>query len=141
MDEGRIKERRPVVNEERDGAPPHPSSFILHPSLHDAVAAARAKVRIGYPWWLRPFLARDVVAITLGRRIYVREMLESVSFGRLLRHELAHVRQVERLGLVVFLWRYLVEFARNWVRLRSFAAAYAAISFEIEAREAEEADS
>lgn len=109
--------------------------------LSGAVAESRAKVRIGYPWWLRPFLARDVVAITLGRRIYVREMLESASFERLLRHELAHVRQVHRLGLVVFLWRYVLEFARNWRRLRSFHAAYAAISFEIEARAAEEDDS
>ncbi|MGZ5441593.1 MAG: eCIS core domain-containing protein [Thermoanaerobaculia bacterium] len=145
-------------HDERDGGPPpsppssfilHPSSFRpsglhpsdLHPSLKDAVAAARAKVRVGYPWWLRPLLARDVVAITLGRRIYVRGMLESASFERLLRHELAHVRQVERLGLLVFLWRYVVEFVRNWMQLRSFAAAYAAISFEIEARAAEEDDS
>lgn len=107
----------------------------------DAVAAARAQVRIGYPWWLRPWLARDVVAITLGRRIYVRRMLERAAFERLLRHELAHVRQVERLGLLRFLWLYLVEFSRNWLRLRHFGAAYAAISFEIEARAAEEADS
>jgi hypothetical protein len=97
------------------------------------------EVIIGYPWWLRGFLARDVLAITLGRRIYVRRKLEGEAFARLLRHELAHVRQVERLGLLLFLWRYVVEFARNWVRLRSVAAAYAAISFEIEARAAEEA--
>jgi Domain of unknown function (DUF4157) len=112
----------------------------IPPLLTATIAASRAKVLIGYPWWLRPFLARDVVAITLGRRIYIREMLESASFERLLRHELAHVRQVERLGLIVFLWRYVMEFARNWVRLRSVAAAYAAISFEIEARAAEEVD-
>ena len=108
--------------------------------MKDEVLAAGAKLRVGFPWWLRPFLAGDVSAITLGRRIYVREMLESAAFERLLRHELAHVRQVDRLGLLVFLWRYVAEFARNWVRLRSTAAAYAAISFEIEARAAEEAD-
>ena len=99
------------------------------------------RIIIGYPWWLRLFLARDVVAITLGRRIYVRAQLEGVAFERLLRHELAHVRQVERLGVLAFLWRYVGEFARNWVRLRNFGAAYAAISFEIEARAAEEEDS
>ena len=109
------------------------SSFIAHRS--------RAVVIVGYPFWLRPFLARDVIAITLGRRIYLRERLEGTAFERLLRHEMAHVAQVERLGLAVFLWRYVAEFARNWVRLRSVAAAYAAISFEIEARAAEEADS
>ena len=100
-----------------------------------------ARIIVGYPWWLRPFLARDVIAITLGRRIYLRKKLEGPAYDRLIRHELAHVAQVERLGLIVFLWRYVAEFARNWVRLRSVATAYAAISFEIEARAAEEADS
>ena len=110
----------------------------VSPVLTSAIEQARARVRIGYPWWLRLFVARDVLAITLGHRIYVRRELQAASFERLLRHELAHVRQVERLGLFVFLWRYLSEFARHWVRLRSAAAAYAAISFEIEARDAEE---
>ena len=104
----------------------------------DEGAESRASICIGYPWWLRPFLQRDVIAITLGRRIYVRRMLEGPKFERLIRHEMAHVRQVERLGLLRFLWRYVSEYARNWVRLRSSAAAYAAISFEIEARAAED---
>jgi len=116
--------------------PIHHSSFILPPS-----AAARAIITIGYPWWLRFFLARDVIAVTLGRRIFLREKLEGEKFERLLRHELAHVRQADDLGLIVFLWRYLAEFGRHWVRLRDAAAAYSAISFEIEARAAEEDDS
>ena len=99
------------------------------------------KVIVGYPWWLRLFLARDVIAITLGRRIYLRKLLEGRAYERLLRHELAHVEQVERHGLIGFLVRYVAEFARHWIRLRSVAAAYAAISFEIEARAAEETDS
>lgn len=103
--------------------------------------SASAKIIIGYPWWLRACLARDVIAITLGRRIYVRKMLESSSFERLIRHELAHVRQVERHGLIGFLVRYVAEYARHYVRLRSGPAAYAAISFEIEACAAEESDS
>jgi hypothetical protein len=106
----------------------------------DAISDARAKVRVGYPWWLRPFLARDVVAITLGRRIYIRQALASAAFERLMRHELAHVRQVNRLGLWTFLWRYVSEFVRHWRRLRSVSAAYASISFEVEAHAAEEAD-
>ena len=105
------------------------------------IAASNAKVIIGYPWWLKPFLMRGVVAITLGRRIFLRELREGEAFERLLRHELAHVRQVQRLGLLVFLWRYLGEFARNWIRLRNVGLAYAAISFEIEACAAEESDS
>jgi hypothetical protein len=130
-----------------DGPSSSPSSFILHSSSflpssveHD-VSRSRASICVGYPWWLKPFLQHDVIAITLGRRIYVRKVLDGTNFERLLRHELAHVRQVDRLGLIVFLWRYVGEYARNWIRLRSAAAAYAAISFEIEARAAEEADS
>lgn len=110
----------------------------LPQSLLAVIAESHARVRIGYPWWLRPFLMRGVVAITLGRRIYVREALASAAFERLMKHELAHVRQVHRLGLPRFLWRYVAEYARNWRRLRDGHAAYAAISFEIEARAAED---
>ena len=110
----------------------------LPPALLAVIAESNAKVRVGYPWWLRPFLMRGVIAITLGRRIYVREAMASKSFERLLKHELAHVRQVHRLGLLRFLWRYLSEYARHWRRLRNGQAAYAAISFEIEARAAED---
>ena len=106
--------------------------------LLETISESRAKVRVGYPWWLRPFLMRDVVAITLGRRIYVRQAMASASFERLLKHELAHVRQVHRLGLIRFLLSYLREFARHWMRLRDVSAAYSAISFEIEARAAED---
>ena len=110
----------------------------LPPALLATIAESRARVRVGYPWWLRPFLMQGVAAITLGRRIYVREAMASAAFERLMKHELAHVRQVHRLGLLRFLWRYVTEFARHWVRLRNGAAAYAAISFEIEARAAED---
>lgn len=109
----------------------------LSPPLAEMVAATRARLCVGYPWWLRPFLASDVIAITLGRRIYLREGSTS---ERLLRHELAHVCQVNRLGLPRFLWRYVTEFTRHWRRLRSVPAAYAAISFEIEACAAEEGE-
>ncbi|HUR82711.1 MAG TPA: DUF4157 domain-containing protein [Thermoanaerobaculia bacterium] len=106
--------------------------------LLDTIAESRAKVCIGYPWWLRPFLMRDVVAITLGRRIYVRQAMAVASLEKLLRHELAHVRQVHRHGLIGFLVRYLVEFVRHWMRLRDVSKAYRAISFEIEAWAAED---
>lgn len=106
--------------------------------MRDIIDAARAKIVLGYPWWLRPFLARDVVAITLGRRIYIGSNLAPAAFERLMRHELAHVRQMERLGLLRFLWRYVLEFLRNFARLRNAFAAYQTISFEVEARRAEE---
>ena len=109
--------------------------------MRKAVAEARALVRLGYPWWLRPFLARGVIAITLGRRIYLGAAVRQRSaeyVERLLRHELTHVRQINRHGLIGFYARYVIEFLRLLAKHRSFNAAYNAISFEVEARAAEE---
>lgn len=115
----------------------------LTPALMDAIAAAKACVRVGYPRWLRPWLTRDVIAITLGRTIYVspraaERALEALE--PLIRHELAHVQQVNRHGFLPFLARYLVEFLSHFWRVRSVSRAYAMISFEIEAAAAEEDD-
>ena|SRR5687768_9342768 len=113
----------------------------LPETVERAIVDARAMVRLGFPWWLRPFVASDVVAITLGRRIYLsaRAAKRSASgLERLMLHELAHVAQVNRLGLFVFLWRYVAEFFRHYWKVRSVAAAYRLISFEIEANAAEE---
>jgi hypothetical protein len=93
-----------------------------------------AIVRVGYPRWLRPFLHRRVIAITLGRRIYIAE---GQLTDALLRHELVHVRQAGELGFLRFLWRYLVEYVRNRRRGMTHDDAYRAIPFEIEAFAAE----
>jgi hypothetical protein len=97
--------------------------------------SAEAIVRIGYPWWLRPFLHRNTIAITLGRRIYIAAEHAS---DALLRHELVHVRQAGELGMTRFLWRYIVEYLRNRRRGMPHDAAYRAISFEAEAFAAED---
>jgi Domain of unknown function (DUF4157) len=91
-------------------------------------------IRTGFPWWLRPFVHRNVVAITLGRRIYLAR--EGAS-DALLRHELVHVRQAGELGLPRFLWRYVAEYLRNRWRGMAHEEAYRAISFEAEAFAAE----
>jgi hypothetical protein len=95
-------------------------------------------IRVGYPWWLKPLLMRNVLAITLGRRIYVRAGVAEAYMQRLLRHEMAHVRQIERLGVIRFYWSYLTEFIRHFRKVRSVSAAYNLISFEVEAVAAEE---
>ncbi|MCU1348805.1 MAG: hypothetical protein JWO56_1835 [Acidobacteria bacterium] len=113
----------------------------LSPDLRQAIDDARARVRFSYPAWLRPFLMRDVVGITLGRGIYLSpRMLDRPreEVERLVRHELAHVRQVARLGLLRFLWRYAAEWIRNRRKGMPAAQAYSEISFEIEATAAEE---
>ena len=109
--------------------------------LLSAIGERAARIRIGFPFWLAPFMARNVLAITLGRRIYLSRHLMETGRERLeatLRHELEHVRQVQQHGFIRFLCIYL----RDYVQLRrqglSSAVAYAAIPFEIEAKEAED---
>lgn len=104
------------------------------------LAAHRARLRIGFPFWLRPWLA-GVAAITLGRTIYVDRSYASRpqdELDRLIRHELAHVRQAATLGLLRFLWRYAKEYVTLRLARVPAAEAYRRISFEVEAYAAEE---
>ena len=90
-------------------------------------------VRTGFPWWLRPFLFRNVIAITLGRRIYIAETLQGAERERILAHERVHVEQLERVGFLRFYLRYLREYVRNrWAGMPPHEA-YRRISFEQEA--------
>lgn len=104
-------------------------------------SAAGGRVRIGYPVWLRPFLQRSVLGITLGRTVYVSpRMLDrsEAAVRSLIRHELVHVRQVGELGLFRFLYRYVAEYCRLRRSGLSSSDAYRNISFEVEAYRAEE---
>ncbi len=112
--------------------------MILPSDLQNALADVRAKVRFRYPWWLRPLLMRGVVGITIGRRIYLAASVTQQQVERFLNHELMHVRQINRVGLLRFYWRYLVEYVRNRRGGMNAAEAYRNISFEIEAVAAEE---
>jgi hypothetical protein len=79
---------------------------------------------------LSRWAAPGAAATTLGPVIFMREAAGS---PRLLRHELVHVRQWRRLGVVGFSARYLGAYA-TW-RLRRYPhwAAYRRIPLEIEA--------
>jgi hypothetical protein len=109
---------------------------MLSPETEALVARNGAVLHRRYPRWLRPFLMRDVIGITLGRHIFLDERYEGDA-DALVRHELMHVRQATRLGLV----RFFAQYAKEWVvalaRTRNLNAAYAGLSFEIEARRAE----
>jgi hypothetical protein len=95
----------------------------------------------GFPWWLRPFLMKDVAAITLGPHIWIRKGIEGEERQRLLRHERVHVAQQERLGVLLFLGRYLFEYLGNLLfRRMSRDEAYRRISFEQEAFAAERSE-
>lgn len=74
-----------------------------------------------------------MLAITLGRRVYVARDVDENDFPRILRHELVHVRQIAQLGILRFYWRYLVEYVANRRAGMSAGEAYRRISFEQEA--------
>ena len=109
----------------------------LSDDLQASIANARAHVRMSFPIWLRPFLGRGVIAITLGRHIYVSPRVAEAELEKWLRHELVHVAQIARLGLIRFYWRYLSEYIALRRRGLSSSAAYRRISFEEEAFAAE----
>ncbi|SRR5581483_1528786 len=90
-------------------------------------------VRIGFPWWLRPLLRNDVAAITLGKRVYLSNLLPESEYDRILRHERVHVEQMARLGIVRFLFRYLREYLAHRRAGLPPDEAYRRISFEQEA--------
>ena len=96
-----------------------------------------SRIKIGFPWWLRPFLGRDVLAITLGSTIRIARPLPPPELELLLRHERVHVRQMRALGLFRFLVRYAAEYLRGRRNGLGHDAAYRDISFEREAFAAE----
>lgn len=70
-------------------------------------------------------------AITIGPVISVRR--RAAANERLLRHELVHVQQWRRFGVVGFLARYLGAYALWRLRRHPHWAAYRRIPFEIQA--------
>jgi hypothetical protein len=108
------------------------STLRMPEILNDAV------VRIGFPWWMRPFLGGGVVALTIGRRVWISPRADDVE--PLIRHELVHVRQMGEHGILPFLWKYLLHYLRNRRRGMRHHEAYLAIPFEVEAFAAERAD-
>jgi hypothetical protein len=79
-----------------------------------------------------PFLTPGVVAMTVDRWIFVRRGREHDV--DLIAHELVHVEQWRVQGAIRFLARYFGEYVRYRRRGMRHWAAYAAISFEEEAR-------
>lgn len=70
------------------------------------------------------------MAMTIGNTIHLHNTSRQEFLGdqRWLKHELKHVEQYQRYGLVKFLWKYTIE---------SILRGYYNNRFEIEAREAE----
>ena len=93
-------------------------------------------VRLGFPFWLRPFVVDGVLGITLGDRVYLDPSVTQLDTARIigiLRHEVVHVNQYRRHGVVAFLARYAYEYLHNRLKGMSSSEAYREISFEKEA--------
>ncbi|HVR32510.1 MAG TPA: DUF4157 domain-containing protein [Acidimicrobiia bacterium] len=89
------------------------------------------------PRWLRRLWRGQVVAMTVKKRIYLApELVEGdpARLGRLLVHELVHVRQWADAGALRFLRRYAVDYLVARVRGRSHTESYHGIRYEVEAR-------
>ena len=87
--------------------------------------------RHGYVLVVGGPVPRGADAITLGPVVSVRAGHEGSAY--LIRHELVHVRQWRRFGVVGFPIRYLGDYARWRVRGKGHQGAYRRIGFEIEA--------
>lgn len=109
---------------------------MLSEATQSQLTATRATIA-PIPPWLRPFLSKGVLAITLGRRVYVAANVAEEEMEQLVRHELVHVGQIARLGILGFYWRYVFEYLTLRRRGFSSAEAYQRISFEVEAFAAE----
>ena len=74
---------------------------------------------------------RQAAAITFGNTVIVRRA--AAGNDRLMAHELVHVRQYQKLGLVPFLARYVGSYLRLRFAGHSHLAAYRRIPLEVEA--------
>ncbi len=82
--------------------------------------------------WIGP-----VRAMTVRRRIYIAPAVlagDPAVLGRLIVHELIHVRQWLESGALRFLLRYVGDYLRGRISGRSHQDAYSAIRYEAEAR-------
>jgi Domain of unknown function (DUF4157) len=88
--------------------------------------------RHGDHWrWVGGPVPPGAAAITLGPLVCVRR--RAADDTRLLRHELVHVEQWRRLGVVGFLGRYLGAYLRWRLRAHGHRGAYLRIPLEVEA--------
>ena len=81
------------------------------------------------PWLLKTFFPRGINGFTFGRFIVVRESPSA----QLISHELIHVKQYRRWGVIGFLLCYYIQMLWFLANLRDINKAYRMISFEKEA--------
>jgi len=93
-------------------------------------------------WWFRALWGRGIVAVAMPWGIYFAPPMmdryerrnELPRLGRLLVHELTHIEQLRREGVVRHTAQYLADYVRGRVRRLSHWESYRSIRFEVEAR-------
>ena len=104
---------------------------VLHPVAYERVRLMPASKVIRSLW------GKGIEAMTLGRFILVDPAVlagDRAVLGRLLVHELVHVRQWSDYGAVGFLRRYLGDYFRGRRRGAGHRMAYWSNRLEVEAR-------
>jgi hypothetical protein len=92
------------------------------------------KTKEKYDHWFPPLIGAG--AVTLGRTVlYACSNYEVPDWMR--RHELKHVEQIEKLGVICFYGVYFFQYILGRFKGMSHWDAYYVIGFEVEAREAE----
>jgi len=94
------------------------------------------------PRWFRATWATGIVGVTMPWAIYLAPAMmdrfesgaEPHRVGQLLVHELTHVEQLKRLGLIRHVAQYVADYLRGRLRRKDHSEAYRAIRLEVEAR-------
>jgi len=103
----------------------------------------RVRIRIA-PRWFRWFWAKGIAAVTTPFGVFVRSDIAARirpgdgdrRIGLLLVHELMHVEQLARLGIVAHTVQYVADYVRGRRRRLGHWEAYRAVRLEAEARAA-----
>jgi hypothetical protein len=91
--------------------------------------------RIKYRHWIFKLpLARHYRGMVIGRTILFKGSEMEIPL-KLLRHELIHIEQIERIGITRFYCTYFRDYLANLWRFRNHDTAYRSIPFEQEAYE------
>jgi hypothetical protein len=93
------------------------------------------QTRVKYQHWIfkLPFVRR-YRGMVVARTILFKDAKTEIA-PALLRHELVHLEQIDRHGIIRFYLIYFRDYLANLWRLRDHDAAYRHIGFEREARE------
>lgn len=91
--------------------------------------------------WMRLFWRKGISGVTIRKWVFVNPELmrgDPQRLGRLVIHELVHVKQVRQQGYVRFSLRYIFEYGWGIVAGKDTRQAYLDITAEREARETTE---